>query len=83
MATANEMMCKSVTKLTDEDKKLLGGFIPQNILKVLLDPNASDVCKASFFVFWVKGKQPIYYYDEHNLDEDPVSVVDWKVEDND
>lgn len=79
---ANEMFCKSVKNLTDEDRKALGGFIPQRIQSVLLNKNVDDVCKASFFVLWLKGKKPVYWYDENNLEEDPMSIVDWEAEDN-
>ena len=78
---ANEMFYKSVKNLTDEDKKQLGGFIPQNIQKVLMNPKVPEVNKASFFVLWVKGKKPIYSYNENNLEEDPSSIVDWELED--
>lgn len=77
---ANEMFCKSVMKLTEEDRKALGGFIPQSIQKAIMDPNVPEVNKASFFVLWTKGNAPVYWYDENNLEEDPMSIVDWKEE---
>lgn len=75
---ANEMFYKSIVKLTSDDRKKIG-FVPPNIQKVLMNPSVPKVNKASYFVYWEKGKKAIFAYDERNLDEDPASVVDWEV----
>lgn len=75
-----EMMCKSVNKLTKEQLQAIGGFIPQKIAKVLNDPDVPAVNKASFKVLWIKGQDPVFYYDERNLDDDPQGIVDYEYE---
>lgn len=73
-----EMMYKSVTRLTDEDRKEIGP-IPPWIQKAILSDKAGKLEKASFFVFWIRGSKPIFLYNDKNMEEKPASVVDWKV----